>query len=149
MGVYKKNSLIERISNGSDLSDAMLIALKRCNQKIQDWISGLPNQVHCLLCGILQKKNELFFYAEETPEFKYDEASGSVKANRFVFALCTKCAEQLHKEDDVIDNWDSRPILDWQIDFLVERGSDVSVVKSRGEMKRRIIEQTSDSCQEN
>ena len=140
MDIHKRESLIEKISDGSDLSNAMLVALKRCNQKIQRWIDNLPQQIHCMLCGFLIEKSELLFYAEDTPQFIYDESSGSVKANRFVFGLCTKCAEELKKDEEAIDDWDSRLLLPWQKELLEGGNWDMSNFHTRGEAKRFIID---------
>lgn len=131
--------MIEKISDGSDLSDAMLIALKRCNHKIQEWIEGLPEKVNCLLCGLLIEKSELLFYTEDFPQFDFDEKSGSVKANRYVFGLCSKCAEELDKEEHQLEGWDSRSILKWQEELLSIGNWDMSTFHSRGEAKRFIV----------
>jgi len=140
MGIHEQDSLIEKISEGSDLNDAMLIALKRCNEKIKIWIESLPERVFCLLCGLRIEKSELLFYTEDTPQFNYDEDSGTLKANRYVFGMCSKCAEELNNEEDALDNWDNKFILPWQEELIKDGNWDMSNLHTRGEAKRFIVD---------
>lgn len=139
---YKPDTLIEKLADDSPLSNATLIAIKRCNAKMEEWLKNLGDEVTCLLCGLSIKKEEVSICMEQNPQVNVEK--GKISVTRYVFIACDKCLKQLDREGGSLEGWNERDILSWQMEFINMKDT-LDFYLTRGEAQKVIAKELYDS----
>lgn len=140
MEKHKVNSLMESLKDGEPVSEATLIALKRLNKKVIEWIQSLGDECSCLLCGRVRPKEEITLHMESEPLIEFSESEERVRASKFMFLACNECSELLEQKKGILEGWASQPTLKWQREFLLQSKIDTFIVNSYdcGQAKQKI-----------
>lgn len=140
MEKHKINSLMDSLKDGEPISEATIVAMKRLNKKVIEWIQSLGDECACLLCGRVRPKEEITLHMESEPLIEFSETEERVRASKFMFLACEQCSELLEQKKGVLEGWASQPILDWQKEFLLKANIDTFIVNAFdcGQAKQKI-----------